>query len=136
MADVLQLRVVTPKQLLLDEEVREVTAPGAGGEIGVLPNHTTYLGALDIGMLHYRTDRGVSYVAVRGGFAEVIDNVMTILADDAAFGADVDVAAAQAERDSAAAQLTDLSQLVDAYATADADRRWAEARIEAARAAR
>ena len=135
MADAFQLRVVTPKRLLLDEEVREVTAPGAAGEFGVLPNHITFLGALEIGTLRYRSDRGPAQLAVRGGFAEVLDNVMTVLADDAAFATDVDEAAAQNDLHNAEAQLKEHSPIDDAYATADADRRWALARIEAARAA-
>jgi F-type H+-transporting ATPase subunit epsilon len=135
MADVFQLRVVTPDRLLLDEEVREVTAPGALGEFGVLPNHITFLGALEIGILRYRTDRGVSVIIIRGGFAEVVDNVMTVLADDAVFTEDIDVGGAQSELQSADAELRELSPIEEAFAAADAERRWAAARLEAARAA-
>jgi F-type H+-transporting ATPase subunit epsilon len=135
MADAFQLRVVTLNRLLLDEEVHEVSAPGALGEFGVLPDHITFLGALEIGTLRYRADRGPVCLAVRGGFAEVVDNVMTVLADDAAFGADIDQATAQHDLQTAEAALKEHSPLEDAYATADADRRWAIARLEAARAA-
>jgi len=133
MADAFQLRIVTPNRMLLDEAVREVTAPGALGEFGVLPDHVTFLGALEIGTLRYRTDRGSSQVAVRGGFAEVVDNVMTVLADDAALPTDIDVGTAQNDLQNAEAQLKQLAPIEDAYVAADAARRWALARIETAR---
>ena len=49
-----RLRIVTPERLLLDEEVEEVTAPGAAGEFGVLPDHITFLTTLAPGRLIYR----------------------------------------------------------------------------------
>ncbi len=134
MATVFQLRIVTPTRLLLDEQVREVTGPGSLGEFGVLPDHITFLTSLEIGAMSYRTDRALHRLAVRGGFAEVMDNVMTVLADDAALPEDVDTAKVRTELQTAAEQLEDLSPLDKAYATADANRRWALARLELAAA--
>lgn len=134
MATAFQLRIVTPNRLLLDEQVREVTGPGTLGEFGVLPDHITFLTSLEIGTMSYRTDRGVQRLAVRGGFAEVASNVMTVLADDATFPENIDAAAARSDLQAAEAQLKDLSPLDDAYADADAGRRWAQARIEVASA--
>ena len=132
MATAFQLRIVTPSRLLLDEEVREVTAPGTVGEFGVLPDHITFLTSLEIGPLSFRTERGARHLAVRGGFAEVANNVMTVLADDAAFAEDIDPARARADLQTAEAQLKDLSPLDDAFIAADANRRWAHARLDAA----
>jgi F-type H+-transporting ATPase subunit epsilon len=134
MRDVFTLRIVTPRRLMLDEPVREVTAPGTVGEFGVLPDHITFLTSLEIGTLSFRTDAGVRRLAVRGGFAEVADNVMTVLADDAAFPEDVNAADARREVDAADAQLKELSPLDDTYMATDANRRWAQARINAAAA--
>jgi len=136
MRDAFELRVVTPRQLLLDEEVREVTAPGTVGEFGVLPDHIAFLTSLEIGAMSYRTERGPRRLAVRGGFAEVLNNVMTVLADDAVFAEDVDVAKARNDLQDAEARLKDLSPLDDTYIAADANRRWAQARMDAAGAAR
>ena len=136
MADSFQLRIVTPNRLLLDERVHEVTAPGTVGEFGVLPNHIAFLSALDMGTLSFRSDRGQRRVAVRGGFAEVLDNVMTVLADDALFAEDVNTTAARSDLRAAEAELHDLSPLEDAFAAAEARRRWAQARLESASAAR
>jgi len=136
MHDAFDLRVVTPRRLLLEEQVREVTAPGTVGEFGVLPDHITFLTSLEIGTLSYRGASGTHRVAIRGGFAEVENNVMTVLADDAMFAEDINTATAQNDLHAAEAQLKDLSPLDDAYAAADAGRRWAIARIETASAGR
>ena len=84
MADRLRLRIYTPEREFVDREVREVTAPGALGEIGVLPDHATLVTALEPGVLSYREDGEVRRLTIGAGFAEVRDNVMTVLADSAA----------------------------------------------------
>ncbi len=132
MATDFQLRIVTPNRLLFDERVREVTAPGAVGEFGVLPDHITFLASLEIGALHYQRDGESQRIAIRGGFAEVADNVMTVLADDAVFPEDVVQERAQAELAAAEAQLRDLSPLDPTFPAVDASRRWAQACLEVA----
>ena len=132
MAEQLQLRVVTPSQSVVDEEVEEVTGPGTVGEFGVLPNHAGFLSSLEIGPLSYKTGGGVKWLAVRGGFAEVVDNVMTVLADAAVAVEDIDTAAAESDLAAANEKLAALDPLEPEYANADADRRWAETRIELA----
>ncbi len=77
----LRLRVYTPERELVDREVREVTAQSAFGEIGVLPDHAALVTALEPGVLAYRVDGEVVRLELGGGFAEVRDNVMTVLAD-------------------------------------------------------
>jgi F-type H+-transporting ATPase subunit epsilon len=136
MRDAFDLRVVTPRRLLLEEQVREVTAPGTVGEFGVLPDHITFLTSLEIGTMSYRDAGGTHRLAIRGGFAEVLNNVMTVLADDAAFAEDIDSAAARAELQDADAKLRGLSPLDETYAAIDANRRWAQARIDTASAGR
>ena len=130
MPDALHLRIVTPTRLLFDERVREVSGPGTLGEFGALPDHITFLTALEIGTLRYRIDGDMQRVAIRGGFAEVVDNVMTILADDAAFPQEINLEAAGADLAAADAQLRDLSPLDPSFPAAEANRRWAQARID------
>jgi len=78
----MRLRVYTRERQLVDEEVREVTAPGAYGEIGVLPDHAALVTTLEPGELSYvETGGTVARIRITGGFAEVRDNVMTVLAD-------------------------------------------------------
>jgi F-type H+-transporting ATPase subunit epsilon len=80
MAGELRLIVLTPERELVDEMVMEVTAPGAYGQIGVLPNHAALVTSLEAGTLSYKTTRGESRLNIEGGFAEVRDDVMTVLA--------------------------------------------------------
>ena len=88
MADVLRLRVYTRERQLVDQDVREVTAPGVYGEIGVLPDHAALVTTLEPGVLSYKDTAGaVASVQVTGGFAEVRDNMMTVLADAGAAAA-------------------------------------------------
>jgi F-type H+-transporting ATPase subunit epsilon len=132
MADEIQLRIVTPSAELLDERVMEVTAPGTLGEFGVLPDHATFLSSLEIGRLSYRTPRAVHHIAVRAGFAEVSNNVMTVLADDAERSADVNVAAARESLQAAEQALAKLSPIDPEYEEVGAERDWALARLETA----
>ena len=159
MATTFQLRVVTPQRVLLDEQVREVTASGTVGEFGVLPEHITFLSSLEPGALSYRGESGTRRLALRGGFAEVVDDVMfvvwkdagkfrrlairggfaevvndvmTILADDAVFAEEVDAERARSELAEAEEKLEGLSSYDAEFADIDAERRWAQARIDAA----
>ncbi len=90
-----RLRIVTPERLLLDEEVEEVVAPGVAGEFGVLPDHITFLTTLAPGRLIYRTGGQRHVIAIFGGYAEVVDNVMTVLADGAEPARQIDLEAAK-----------------------------------------
>ena len=81
-ANSFRLRVYTPEHELIDTQVREVTAEGAYGQIGVLPDHAALVTVLEPGVLTYSAlDGGTVRLRLGGGFAEVHDNVMTVLAD-------------------------------------------------------
>ncbi len=86
----LQLEVVTPDRLVLSEEVDYVGAPGFEGEFGILPNHIPFLSALQVGNLYYKINGKAHYVFVAGGFAEVSDNKVTIMAEVAEKAAEID----------------------------------------------
>ena len=107
MADKIKLRVVTPSRLMLDEEVDEVTAVGELGEFGVLPNHISFLSTLVPGELSYKQGATKRVLAVSGGYAEVLDNVMTVLAPAAEFAAEIDSARAQRAKERAEKQLAE-----------------------------
>jgi F-type H+-transporting ATPase subunit epsilon len=81
MADRFHLFVFTPERALVDRDVQEVTAEGALGQIGVLPDHAALVTALEPGILSFREGATVTRLELGGGFAEVRDNVMTVLAD-------------------------------------------------------
>jgi len=134
MADELQLRLVTPRQAMVDQRVFEVTAPGTLGEFGVLPEHANFLSSLEIGHLSFRDGRGVKHYAVREGFAEVANDVMTVLTEEAVAAGDIDAARARAELGAAETELAPLSPADPSYQEVDAKRRWAQARLEVAAA--
>ena len=133
MATEFQLRVVTPTRAVVDQAVSEVTAPGTVGEFGVLPDHANFLSSLESGRLTYKDGRGAHVLAIRDGFAEVSDNVMTVLSEAAAAVSDVDAAAARADLQAAEVELAKLSLTDPAWPEVDARRRWAQARLDIAK---
>jgi len=110
MADKIKLRVVTPSRLMFDEEVDEVTAIGELGEFGVLPNHISFLSTLVPGEMSYKQGANKRILAVSGGYAEVLDNVMTVLAPAAEFGSEIDSARAQRAKERAEKQLAQFNR--------------------------
>jgi len=110
MADKIRLRVVTPTRLVLNEDVDEVTAHGELGEFGVLPDHIAFLSTLVAGELTYKQGATKRTLAVGGGYAEVLDNVMTVLAPAAEFASEIDVARAQRAKERAEKQLAQLNR--------------------------
>lgn len=133
MASEIQLLVVTPTRTVVDQSVTEVTAPGTLGEFGVLPDHAHFLSSLDSGRLTYKDAGGAHVLAIKDGFAEVADNVMTVLAEAAEAPAEVDAAAARADLQAAEAALAQLAPVDPDYPAADARRRWAQARVDVAK---
>jgi len=132
MADKIRLRVVTPIRLVLDEEVDEVTAHGELGEFGVLPDHIAFLSTLVAGELSYKQDATKKLLAVGGGYAEVLDNVMTVLAPTAEFAAEIDVARAQRAKERAEKQLAQLNQEEKDWQTAETALQRARVRLQVA----
>ena len=92
-----RLEVVTPHRLLISEMVDEVTAPGVEGEFGVLVGHTPFLTELGVGVLMYRNGNQAHFMAVRRGFAEVTREKVTVLAEEAEFPREIDLARAEAD---------------------------------------
>ncbi len=128
----LRLRIVTPTRLVVDTEVSELSAPGVVGEFGVLPEHATFLGSLDTGMLTYVEGSVKRRLVVHGGYAEVIDDVVTVLADDAEFPEEIDGRSAREDLERIEAELDKDQETREAVDTLLRDRRRAEVRIEAA----
>ncbi|MBE0574698.1 MAG: F0F1 ATP synthase subunit epsilon [Desulfuromonadales bacterium] len=96
MAEKLKLELVTPYKRVLSEEVDEVTAPGSIGEFGVLPDHTSLLTTLKVGVLTYKKGNESFQVAVNWGYVEVEDNVMTVLVETAEPADQIDMERAKA----------------------------------------
>jgi F-type H+-transporting ATPase subunit epsilon len=91
----LELQIVTPDRLLAREQVDEVEIPGSEGYFGVLPGHTPMLASLAVGEMWYRKGQEKTYLALAFGFAEVLPDRVTILAQIAEIGHEIDVARAE-----------------------------------------
>ncbi len=114
MAGNIKLEVVTPDKSVVSDEAQMVVAPGAYGEFGVLPGHTTFLTTLQVGMIRYKDQGGNErLVFVNGGFAEVMLNKVTVLAESAERRKDIDVERARAAVKRAEQRLGEASRKED-----------------------
>ncbi|MBV9302303.1 MAG: ATP synthase F1 subunit epsilon [Acidobacteriaceae bacterium] len=101
MADTFQLEVATPERLLVDEQVTEAELPGQNGYMGILAGHAPLLSALGAGVLTYKTAGGERVLAIEGGFVEIFDNHVRVLAEHAGFPEDIDIDKARQDLNSA-----------------------------------
>ena len=109
----LALEIVTPDRALVTEQVDEVELPGAEGYFGVLPGHTPLLASLKVGELWYRIGQEKFYLAVAFGFAEVLPDRVTVLAQIAERAQDIDVARAEAAKKRAEERVARVSPQAD-----------------------
>ncbi|MDD4005342.1 MAG: ATP synthase F1 subunit epsilon [Elusimicrobiaceae bacterium] len=89
MPEKLKLIIVTPERKLDEREVDFVTIPASGGEMGVLPGHVPCVVTLAEGLLRYRTGGSEEAFAVMGGFAEVLDNEVSVFAESGELAAEI-----------------------------------------------
>lgn len=101
----LTFELVTPDHGVVTEQVDEVQLPGTEGYLGILPGHTPLLTTLDAGELWYRKGQQKVYVSVGFGFAEVLPNKVTILAQTAERAEEIDMVRAEAARQRAESDL-------------------------------
>jgi F-type H+-transporting ATPase subunit epsilon len=94
----LHLEIVTSERTVFSGEVDMVTVPGAGGVMGVLPHHAPVLSTLRPGELHYKIGEDIETLAIGGGFVDIHDNNVIILADSAERADEIDEARAEAAR--------------------------------------
>jgi F-type H+-transporting ATPase subunit epsilon len=122
----IELIVVTPERQLLSEKVVEVTMPGLDGELGVLPGHAPLITELGIGELHYQPEGGGQPVslAIVQGFAEVLPDRVTVLAETAERAEEIDLKRAEAALERAQKRIAQPSPDVD----------WARAAVALQRA--
>lgn len=92
----MRLEIVTAERRVYSEDVDMLVAPGIDGQLGILPNHAPLLTALQPGEIRVDKDGEESYMAVSGGFLEVLANRVTILADTAERAEEIDIERAEA----------------------------------------
>jgi len=101
MADTFQLEIATPERLLVDEQVTEAEIPGKNGYMGILAGHAPLLSALAPGLLTYVTSGGKQVLVVDGGFVEIFENHVRVLADHAERADEVQADVARRQLDEA-----------------------------------
>jgi F-type H+-transporting ATPase subunit epsilon len=128
MSSTMQVLVATAEREVYRGEADFLVAPGAAGELGILPRHTPLLSALAVGELRITHGEEVDEVFVSGGFIEVQPDMITILSDSAERAHDIDEAAAREAERKAQEALADRKEDID-YAKAEAELAMMTARL-------
>ncbi|MBM7853729.1 F-type H+-transporting ATPase subunit epsilon [Desulfohalotomaculum tongense] len=131
MAKTQRLDIVTPERVVCSEEVEFVVAPGVEGELGFLPEHAPLVSALKTGVLRVQQDGKTYKVAISGGFVEVKNSRVIVLADTAEREDQIDVERAEAAKKRAEERLAKGGEGID-QARAEAALQRAIARLKAA----
>jgi F-type H+-transporting ATPase subunit epsilon len=105
MAETIQLEIVTPERLVVNDTAEYIEIPGKTGYLGVLPGHAPLITELAVGAISYNNAGKTKRLAVAWGFAEVLQNKVTILAETAEKAEDIDTARAEAAKKKAEAEL-------------------------------
>ena len=131
MADTFQLEIVTPEKKVVETAAEEVQIPGKNGYLGVLPGHAPLITELAVGEVSFRENSTEQHLAVAWGFAEVLPNKVTILAETAERPSEIDVKRAREANERAEQRLTSGDTSVDVERALDSLHR-AEARLDVA----
>lgn len=130
----LTVRVLAPDVRIFDGTADEVILPSTTGQMGVLKGHVSLLTALDVGVLRLREGYTWSSIALMGGFAEVIDDEVTVLVNGAELGTDIDRAKAEQAFATAREELARVAEEINTPEKLQAQRNasLARARLQAA----
>lgn len=131
MADTFKLEIVTPEKKVVDTAAAEVQIPGKNGYLGILPGHAPLITELAVGEVTFHAGAEEQRLAVAWGFAEVLPDRVTILAETAERPAEIDVARAREAKERAQQRLTSGDTSVDVERSLDALHK-AETRLEVA----
>jgi len=134
MPEKIALEVVTPERRVLAESVDMVTVPGLGGELGILPGHTPLISQLQTGVLTYVQDGKNFPLHVSGGFVEVRDDHVSVLADVAERPDEIDAARARLSRERVEKQLSAWSGTEEDFEVARAKLERSVVRLQLASA--
>ncbi len=132
MADTFQLEIVTPTKLLVKDAAEEAQIPGASGYLGILPGHAPLITELGVGAITYKASGTTHTISVAWGFAEVLPDKVTILAEAAEHPQEIDVPRAEKAKGRAEERLKSNDPQVDFTRAEDAYQR-AETRLNVAK---
>lgn len=132
MADTIELEIVTPERLVVKDRAEEIQIPGRNGYLGILPGHAPLITELAVGEIVYTKAGVATHLSVAWGFAEVLPDKVTILAEAAERAEDIDVPRAEAARDRAQQKIKEAEDSA-AYEEAATALARAEARLSVAK---
>ena len=132
MADTIELEIVTPDRLVVKDRAEQVQIPGRNGYLGILPGHAPLITELAVGEIVYKNAGTSTRLSVAWGFAEVLPDKVTILAETAELAEDIDVPRAEAARDRAQEHIRKAEDS-EAYEEAATALARAEARLAVAK---
>ena len=132
MAQQLKLEVVTPERLVLSEAVDTTTIPGLNGELGILPGHTPLISQLKTGVLSYTKEGKTTQLHVSGGFVEVRDDHVSVLAEIAERPEEIDASQARSLRERVEKQLNAWTGTEEELEQARVDLERAQVRVQLA----
>src|SRR6202050_1456830 len=133
MADTFQLEIVTPEKKVVETAAAEAQIPGKNGYLGILPGHAPLITELSVGEIKYREGSTEHVLAVAWGFAEVLPDKVTILAESAERPSEINVERARKAKARAEERLTSGDPNVDVERSLNALQK-AETRLEVAEA--
>ena len=136
MSQSLQLEVVTPERRVLSESVSAVTVPGRNGEMQILPGHAALIAELKTGVLSYTEDGTTFQLHVSGGFVEVSDDRVSVLAEIAERPEEIDAARAKLARDHTEKELSSWSGTEEDFEKARAELERSIVRLQLASSSR
>ena len=128
----MRLEIITAERRVYADDVEVLVAPGIDGELGILPHHAPLMTALQPGEIMIRKDGQETYLAVTGGFLEVMGNQVTILADAAEHSEEINEERARKAMQEATERLASRGADLD-LERATAEVRRAETRLRVAR---
>jgi F-type H+-transporting ATPase subunit epsilon len=131
MPDTFQLEIVTPEKKVVDTAAEEIQIPGKNGYLGVLPGHAPLITELAVGEIKFRSGSEEQRLAVAWGFAEVLPDKVTILAETAERPSEIDADRARQAKERAEQRLTSGDTDVDVERALDALHK-AETRLDVA----
>jgi F-type H+-transporting ATPase subunit epsilon len=132
MADTFELEIVTPEKLVVKDIAEEAQIPGKSGYLGILPGHAPLITELAVGEITYQAGGVTKHVSVAWGFAEVLPNKVTILAETAERPEEVDVARAQKAKERCERELAGGGSDID-YDALQAALERADTRLDVAK---
>ncbi len=131
MPDTFHLEIVTPERMIVSEDAEEMQIPGKSGYLGILPGHAPLITELSAGELSYRAGGQSHRYAVAWGFAEVLPEKVTVLAESAERPEDIDVNRAQEQKRTAEEHLKN-GKSEDDFTRAEEELKAADTRLEVA----